>query len=218
MIRLLSGLVLIIGIAYSSLPGAKPSATILVVGDSLSAAYGIDQEQGWVFLLQQYLQQNNSDYRVVNASISGDTTLNALNRMQPALERHQPNIVILELGGNDGLRGLSLTEMKHNLSRMIVMSQQYNARVLLTGIQIPPNYGVRYSEAFHNIYHELASHHGIPLVPSLLKSVGDNSGLMQADGLHPNGKAQAIILQNVLPFLEPMLAKKQTVDIKQQNN
>jgi acyl-CoA thioesterase I len=192
MIRFLSGFVLIIGIAYSSLPAANTSATILVVGDSLSAAYGIDQQQGWVFLLQQYFLQK---------------TLNALNRLQSVLERHQPTIVILELGANDGLRGLSLTEMKKNLSRLIVMCQKQNALVLLTGIHILPNYGVRYTEAFHNVYPELAKQHKIALVPSFLKSVGDNSDLMQADGLHPNAKAQPVLLQNVLPYLQPLLDK-----------
>lgn len=205
MIRFLSGLVLIIGIAYSSLPAAKASATILVVGDSLSAAYGIDQQQGWVFLLQQYLLQKKPDYQVVNASISGDTTLNALNRLQSVLERHQPAVVILELGGNDGLRGLPLTQMKNNLSRMIEMCQQHDAKVLLTGIQILPNYGARYTKAFHNVYPELARQYNVALVPSLLKSVGDNSELMQADGLHPNARAQPVLLQNVLPYLHPLL-------------
>jgi acyl-CoA thioesterase-1 len=205
MIRLLSRLVLIIGIAYSSLPVAKPAATILVVGDSLSAAYGIDQNQGWVFLLQQYMLHNNPDFAVVNASISGDTTLNALNRLPSILDRHHPDIVILALGGNDGLRGLSLTEMKKNLSRMIMLCQKTKASVLLTGIQILPNYGARYTEAFHNVYPELARQHNIALVPSLLKSVGDNPDLMQADGLHPNANGQPVLLQNVLPYLQPML-------------
>ena len=192
MIRVLSRLVLIIGIAYSSLPVAKPSATILVVGDSLSAAYGIDQQQGWVFLLQQHLLNKKMDYQVVNASISGDTTLNALNRLPAVMERHQPAIVILELGAN-------------NLSRLIVMCQKQNAQVLLTAMHILPNYGVRYTEAFHNIYPDLARQHNIVLVPSFLQSVGDNPDLMQADGLHPNAKAQAILLQNVLPYLEGLL-------------
>lgn len=208
MIKLLSSLVLIIGIAYSTSPAAKSPATILVVGDSLSAAYGIDQQQGWVFLLQEYLSQHKQDYAVINASISGDTTLNALNRLPAVLERHQPDIVILELGANDGLRGLSLTEMKKNLSRLIVMSQKKNAQVLLAGIQILPNYGARYTEAFHNIYPELAKQHNIVLVPSFLKSVGDNPELMQTDGLHPNAKAQPLLLQNVLPYLQPMLAMR----------
>jgi acyl-CoA thioesterase I len=207
MIRFLSVFVFIIGIAYSTLPAAKPSATILVVGDSLSAAYGIDQQQGWVFLLQQHLLQKKPDYQVVNASISGDTTLNALNRLPAVLERHQPGIVILELGGNDGLRGLPVTEMKKNLSRMIVMCQKEQAQVLLTGIQILPNYGVRYTEAFQKVYHELAKQHRVALVPSLLKSVGDNPELMQADGLHPNANAQGILLQNVMPHLLPLLDK-----------
>jgi acyl-CoA thioesterase I len=205
MVRLLSGLVLIIGIAYSSLPAAKSAATILVVGDSLSAAYGMDQQQGWVFLLQQYLLQQKSNYKVINASISGETTLNALNRLPDVLKRHKPAIVILELGGNDGLRGLSLAEMKKNLSQLIAMSQKQNVKVLLTGIQILPNYGARYTEAFKNVYPELARQHNIVLVPSFLKAVGDNSEMMQADGIHPNAKAQPQLLQNVLPYLRPML-------------
>ena len=205
MIRLLSVLLVIIGTAYPSLPAAKSAPVILVVGDSLSAAYGMEQQQGWVFLLQQYLVQQKSAYRVVNASISGDTTQNALSRLPSVLARHQPGVVILELGGNDGLRGLALTEMKQNLARMIVLCQQKNVRVLLAGIHILPNYGARYTTAFYNIYHELAQQYGIALVPSLLASVGENPQLMQTDGIHPNARAQAIILQNLLPYLLPLI-------------
>lgn len=203
--------------AHSSLPAARQVNTILVVGDSLSAAYGIDQQQGWVFLLQDYLQQHEPAFSVVNASISGDTTGNGLSRLPSVLQRHQPTIVILELGGNDGLRGLSLKEMKQNLSRMIALSQQQGAQVLLLGVQIPPNYGSRYSDAFHNIYHELARQYGIPLVPSLLQSIGGNHELMQDDGIHPTAGAQSIMLQNVLPQLIPMLSAK-TVDIHSRND
>jgi acyl-CoA thioesterase-1 len=190
-----------------ALPMTAPAQIILVVGDSLSAAYGIPVKDGWVSLLEQRLQAGEYPYRIVNASISGDTTANARSRLPPALERHKPALVLLELGGNDGLRGLSLAEMKNNLADMIASSRESGSRVLLIGVQLPPNYGPRYTEKFQSIYQELAREYGVVLLPSLVDGIGTEQALMQGDGIHPNTIAQPLIAERVwkalLPLLEP---------------
>ena len=188
-----------------NLPLSASANTILIVGDSLSAAYGMPVEQGWVSLLQQRLATDYDAYTIVNASISGDTTANALNRLPQALTRHQPAIVVLELGGNDGLRGLSTAEMKRNLAVMIQTARQYDAEVLLIGVQLPPNYGPRYTERFHAVYHELAQEYGLALLPSLVDGVGTRTELMQADGIHPNSRAQPLIVTQVWQQLRPLI-------------
>jgi len=193
-----------------NLPGSASANTILVVGDSLSAAYGMPVEQGWVSLLQQRLATDYDAYTIVNASISGDTTANALNRLPQALTRHQPAIVVLELGGNDGLRGLSTAEMKGNLAAMIQTVRQHEAEVLLIGVQLPPNYGPRFTQQFHAVYHELAQEYGLALVPSLVDGVGTRTDLMQADGIHPNSKAQPLIVTRVWQQLRPLIDAMQT--------
>jgi acyl-CoA thioesterase-1 len=179
--------------------------TILVVGDSLSAAYGMPVEKGWVRLLQRRLADNQYPHTIVNASVSGDTTANALNRLPQAMTRHQPAIVVLELGGNDGLRGLSLAEMKRNLAAMIELARQQDAEVLLIGVQLPPNYGPRYTEAFQAVYHDLAQEYDLSLVPSLVDGVGTRSELMQADGIHPTSEAQPLMVARVWEQLRPLI-------------
>jgi len=193
-----------------NLPLSASANTILIVGDSLSAAYGMPVEQGWVSLLQQRLATDYDAYTIVNASISGDTTANALNRLPQALTRHQPAIVVLELGGNDGLRGLSTAEMKGNLAAMIQTVRQHEAEVLLIGVQLPPNYGPRFTQQFHAVYHELAQEYGLALVPSLVDGVGTRTDLMQADGIHPNSKAQPLIVTRVWQQLRPLIDAMQT--------
>jgi len=193
-----------------NLPLSASANTILIVGDSLSAAYGMPVEQGWVSLLQQRLATDYDAYTIVNASISGDTTANALNRLPQALTRHQPAIVVLELGGNDGLRGLSTAEMKGNLAAMIQTVRQHDAEVLLIGVQLPPNYGPRFTQQFHAVYHELAQEYGLALVPSLVDGVGTRTDLMQADGIHPNSKAQPLIVTRVWQQLRPLIDAMQT--------
>ncbi|MEA3242500.1 MAG: arylesterase [Pseudomonadota bacterium] len=199
MFRILLLLVLV------NLPLSASANTILIVGDSLSAAYGMPLEQGWVRLLQQRLAADDYPYTIVNASISGDTTANALNRLPQAMTRHQPVIVVLELGGNDGLRGLSLAAMKRNLAAMIQTARQHEAEVLLIGVQLPPNYGPRYTQQFHAVYHELAQEYGLALLPSLVDGVGTRTELMQADGIHPNSKAQPLIVTRVWQQLRPLI-------------
>lgn len=183
--------------------------TIVVLGDSLSAGYGIDAHDGWVHLLQQRLQQQGYPYRVVNASISGDTTRGGLTRMPRALAQHTPHILLIQLGGNDGLRALSLDEMRRNLGTIIEQSRDNGTRVLLIGVRLPPNYGEVYIKKFHGVYSELAQRYKVPLVPYLLEGVGGHDQLMQVDGLHPNRDAQARMLNNVWPYLLPLLQEKQ---------
>jgi acyl-CoA thioesterase-1 len=187
------------------LPTTAPARIILIVGDSLSAAYGIPVEHGWVSLLQRRLDTGGYPYRIVNASISGDTTANARSRLSQALASHEPAVVLLELGGNDGLRGLSLTAMKSNLAAMIASSQEAGSQVLLIGMQLPPNYGPRYTERFQSIYHELAGERNLALLPSLVDGIGTKQNLMQQDGIHPNAVAQPLIVDRVWKELVPLL-------------
>jgi acyl-CoA thioesterase I len=184
---------------------SAPTPVILVVGDSLSAGYGIDVDDGWVALLAARLREQGYPQRVVNASISGDTTASGRTRLPAALERHRPDIVILALGANDGLRGLPLDAMRDNLAAMIRAARRSGARVLLVGIHIPTNYGKAYTERFHAVYGELAERHRLALVPFLLDGVALDPALMQADGLHPGKNAQPRLLDNVWPALAPLL-------------
>lgn len=183
------------------------NSAILVLGDSLSAGYGIDTKQGWVTLLQERLRHTGYSYQVVNASVSGDTTRGGLSRLPAALARHRPAIVVIELGGNDGLRGLSLADMRQNLSAIITQSQASGARVLLAGVRLPPNYGEAYVRKFHEVYRDLARTHGVALVPFLLDGVGGRQELMQSDGVHPRVEAQARMLDNIWPHLQALLAR-----------
>src|SRR4030042_493718 len=185
--------------------GAAPAPSILVVGDSLSAGYGIEMRNGWVTLLQQRLIKKGYPHAVVNASISGDTTAGGRARLPAALDRHRPRIVILELGGNDGLRGLSLRETRANLDALIQAAPSAGAQVLLVGIHLPPNYGPEFTRQFHAIYSELARAHDTALVPFLLEGVALAPGLMHPDGIHPRAAAQPRLLDNVWPHLEPLL-------------
>lgn len=186
-------------------PLAHATDTILVVGDSLSAAYGIDKQRGWVALLQQRLQQQGPAYRVVNASISGDTTRGGLSRLPAALARESPTVLILALGANDGLRGFAPEQTRDNLRRMIRQARDAGASVLLLGIKLPANYGSVYGEKFHRIYLDLAREEQVELVPFFLEGVAETRALMQADGVHPGVEAQPRILDNVWAGLSPLL-------------
>ena len=191
------------------LPNLAEARIILIVGDSLSAAYGIPVEQGWVSLLQERLDSREYPCRIINASISGDTTANARARLSQALASHEPAVVLLELGGNDGLRGLSLTEMKSNLGAMISSVQETGAQLLLIGVQLPPNYGPRYTERFQAVYRELAVEHDLALLPSLVDGIGTEQKLMQQDGIHPNVSAQPLIRDRVWEALLPLLGQRE---------
>lgn len=185
--------------------GAAERPTVLVMGDSLSAAYGIEQDAGWVSLLQKRL---GNKAEVVNASISGETTSGGATRLPGLLRQHAADIVLVELGGNDGLRGLPPQQMRDNLSTMIEASQAANARVLLVGIDIPPNYGEAYRRAFTGIFEELAEEYDLALVPFLLEGVALEPGLMQDDGIHPTAAAQPRLLETVWLALAPLLERE----------
>jgi acyl-CoA thioesterase I len=181
------------------------AGTVLVVGDSISAALGLDTRQGWVALLQKRLQEGGFEHQVVNASISGDTSSGGLARLPALLSQHQPQLVIIELGGNDGLRGQPPAQLQQNLARMVDAAKASGAEVLLLGMRLPPNYGQRYTQAFAQVFTDVAADKQVPLVPFLLEGVGGVPGMMQADGIHPAVAAQPQMLQNVWPTLEPLL-------------
>ncbi len=179
---------------------------VLVLGDSLSAGYGIDTERGWVARLAERIERAGLPHRVVNASVSGETTVGGLTRLPALLDRHRPAVLVIELGANDGLRGWDFAVMRENLTRLVVQGREAGARVLLIGVRLPPNYGASYTDGFQAVFMEVAAEQGVPLVPTLLKGVAEDWSLMQADGLHPTAEAQERLLDNVWPTLQPLLA------------
>ena len=198
------------GVLVTALVGAGSATaagtgTILVYGDSLSAAYGIAQDRGWVALLENRLKSEKRNYSVANASISGETTSGGLARMKKVLERVKPTITVIELGANDGLRGLPVAEMRRNLNSMIEAARAAGSRVLLVGVKMPPNYGVDYNRAFDAAYTDLAKAHKTGLVPFLFEGFADKREYYQPDNLHPTAAAQPILLENVWKGLKPML-------------
>jgi acyl-CoA thioesterase-1 len=188
-----------------ALPLPAPAATILVFGDSLSSGYGLQRGADWVSLLEQRLREHKRDYKVVNASVSGETSLGGRNRIAPALKEHRPGIVILALGGNDGLRGQNPAAMRDNLAAIIEASRRAGAEVLLVGMRIPPNYGTAYAEKFHAVYGDLARRYKLPLVPFLLEGFAEDRGYFQADGIHPNARAQPLMLETVWAALRTLI-------------
>jgi acyl-CoA thioesterase-1 len=199
------GRVLAILAALLLASAAFASPTILVLGDSLSAGYGLPQEAGWVTLMQSRLAEKKFPHRVVNASISGETTAGGLRRIDGLLQEYRPQILVIELGANDGLRGLALAETRTNLDRMIIAGKRERARVLLVGMRLPPNYGPAYTEPFHALFGELARRHKIRSVPFLLDGIAGKREYFQDDGLHPTAQAQPVLLDTVWPALRPML-------------
>ncbi len=202
--KLLFSLVLLL-----SLSAASSAKTLLVLGDSLSAGYGIGPTEGWVSLLQQSFSDSarkDAPHKIVNASVSGETSGGALARLPALLSAHSPDIVIVELGGNDGLRGHAIKILRQNLSQIVHLSREAGAKPLLLGMQIPPNYGQRYTKQFTQVYSDLAEAESLPLVPFFLDKVALRTEWMQADGIHPRAEAQPQLLNNVLPHLTPLLA------------
>jgi acyl-CoA thioesterase-1 len=181
--------------------------TIVVLGDSISAGYGMNSSQAWVSLLQEKLHADNKDYTVINESISGDTSAGGLARLDAIISKHHPDILLLELGANDGLQGLSPAHLKENLGNIISKMQKTGAKVVLLGMKIPFNYGKRYIDRYYNVFPELESEYQIPFVPFILEDVALNKELMQSDGLHPNAQAQALILDKIWPYLQPLLSQ-----------
>jgi acyl-CoA thioesterase-1 len=185
---------------------AAQAPVVLVLGDSLSAEYGLPRDTGWVKLLADRLAQDGAKYSVVNASISGETTSGGRTRLPALLEQHRPAVVVIELGGNDGLRGLPVNAMRDNLAAMIDASRAAGARVLLVGVRVPPNYGRDYAERFASTFEELARRRKVALAPFLLDGFAERLEYFQADRIHPNEKAQSLMLDNVWPHLKPLLA------------
>jgi acyl-CoA thioesterase-1 len=197
---------LVLIFAFVGTAGAAiPPRTIVVLGDSLSAGYGLKIQEGWVHLLEQRLAAQGYEYRVVNASVSGETTQGGLARLPRVLETHKPDIVIIELGGNDGLRGLPLRASRENLERTVELARKSTARVVLLGMVIPPNYGARYGQEFRDMFAALAQQYQLAFVPFLLDKVALNPALMQADGIHANAQGQPQLLENVWSKLKPLL-------------
>ena len=194
-----------LGLSSAAAAAGKP--VILVLGDSLSAGYGVPVEQGWVARLQQRLDAEGYGYAVVNASVSGETTVGALERLPRALARHKPALVVIELGGNDGLRGLPVTELRANLEALVSVSREAGARVLLAAVRMPPNYGPPYTEKFYAVYEGVARDLRVPWVPFFLEGIALREDLFQDDGIHPDLEAQPILLDNVWPVLKPLLKR-----------
>lgn len=181
------------------------AGTLLVLGDSISAAFGLDTRQGWVSLLEQRLEAEGFDYQVVNASVSGDTSAGGLARLPTLLTEHRPDLLIVELGGNDGLRGQPPAQLQQNLAGIIQQSQKAGAKVLILGMKLPPNYGLRYTTAFAEVFPKVASDTGAILVPFLLEGAAGVPSMVQSDGIHPTAEAQPRLLDNVWPMLKPLL-------------
>jgi acyl-CoA thioesterase-1 len=193
-------------ITICSLPAFASAKTILILGDSLSAGYGIDAKQGWVNLLQQRLdQQYPKQHKVVNASVSGETTSGALARLPKLLQTYQPEIVVIELGGNDGLRGQPPQMIQKNLAQLVQLSQKQKASVLLFGMKIPPNYGTAYSSAFEKNYKVVSQQYKVKLLPFFLEGIAGHKNLIQNDKIHPNAKAQPILLNLAYPYIKGAL-------------
>jgi acyl-CoA thioesterase-1 len=193
------------GLALMLMAQNAAAGTVLIVGDSISAGFGLDTTKGWVSLLQQRLEREGFSDKVVNASISGDTSANGQARLPALLAAHKPALVVLELGGNDGLQGHPPAQLQQNLAAMIDSSRAAGAKVLLLGMRLPPNYGARYTQAFAEVYSHVADEKKIPLVPFFLEGIGGNPAMMQADGIHPAQVAQGQLLENVWPTLKPLL-------------
>jgi acyl-CoA thioesterase I len=206
--RLLASLgraLLAIALLFVAAP-ACAAKTLLVFGDSLSAAYGLAADQGWVHLLGA--RAAKLDWRVANASVSGETTAGGLRRLPEDLKRHKPAIVVIALGANDALRGLPVAGMRSNLEQMIRLARAAGAEPVLAGMMIPPNYGIEYAAQFRDLFAKLAAAQRVPLVPFLLEGLADKPELFQADQLHPTAKAQGRILDNVWPVVEPLMRKR----------
>jgi acyl-CoA thioesterase-1 len=209
MYSITSRLKILIVLVASTVPGqmsaADAPATILVFGDSISAAYGMPEEQGWVSLLTARLTQLEKNYSVVNASISGETTGGGIIRLPKTLKVHQPDIVILELGGNDGLRGYPISRIKDNVQQMTRLITDSGAEVLLIGMVLPPNYGKRYTTAFTALFDAVAEENNLPYLPYLLEGTATSQSLIQRDGIHPKPEAQPLLLNDIWRLLEPLL-------------
>lgn len=206
-LTIISLISLIITIPYDFATASTPATrkTVLILGDSLSAGYGIAQGKNWTDLLQRQFNLHDNGVQIINASISGDTTANGLNRLADAVQQFKPQLIIIELGGNDALRGLPIRHIKKNLDTMIQIGMANDAQIVLMAMSIPPNYGKKYTQAFSQIYADLAKQYSVQLVPFILNEIALNPELMQTDGIHPNDKAQPEIMNQLWQILEPLV-------------
>lgn len=202
--------ILVLTLLFGFPLAARSAQTILVMGDSISTGYGLPVDAGWVHLLRQRIEKLAPNYRVVNASISGETAAGGRRRIEAALEQHRPDVVVLELGGNDGLRGARIESLQADLDAMITASLKRKARVVLVGMRMPPNYGTDYVNRFERIYADLASKHRVALVPFLFEGFGERHDMFQSDGIHPTRAAQPLMLETVWKALEPLVTKRQS--------
>jgi acyl-CoA thioesterase I len=201
-------ILLIILLSFFSVSVQAKTKTLLILGDSISAAYGIPVERGWVSLLEQRLFEQGYAYKVVNASISGETTLGAKMRLNTLLEKHQPELVVIELGGNDGLRGFTLKEIENNFIEMISMIKQAGCAALIIPMQLPPNYGAIYNQRFASVYERVSETMAVAKSKFILQNIAEHSELMQADGIHPVQIAQSMMLDNIWQDLQNLLVKE----------
>jgi acyl-CoA thioesterase-1 len=190
---------------FSAASISHAAATILVFGDSISAGYGLPRDQSWVDLLRARLAREHADYKVINASVTGETTVGGKSRLDATLTQHRPQIVIVELGGNDGLRGTRIETIRDNLTAMIAESRKHKSQVLLVGMRVPPNYGSDYEEKFRRVFEAVAKAQHVPLVPFLFEGFAADRGVFQSDGIHPTAAVQEKMLDNVWPHLRPLL-------------
>lgn len=202
--------VLVLTLLFGFPLAARSAQTILVMGDSISTGYGLAADAGWVQLLRQRIEKIAPNYRVVNASISGETAAGGRRRIDAALEQHRPDIVVLELGGNDGLRGARIESLQADLEAMITASLKRKARVVLVGMRMPPNYGADYVNRFEKVYADLATKHRVAFVPFLFEGFGERPDMFQSDGIHPTRAAQPLMLETVWKALEPLVKKRQS--------
>jgi acyl-CoA thioesterase I len=207
MLRQLLSILTLLVLLFSPAHASANEPVILVLGDSISSAWGLNTDEGWVSLLQVRLNEKSINTHVINASVSGDTTRTALNRLDDALQQHKPSIIIVVLGGNDGLRGLPFSEIEKSLSEIIEKSQHAGTTVLLAGVRLPPNYGSFYNSRFAALFQTLSEKYKVPLVPEILAQVADDSSLMQEDRTHPTAKGQKQVLENIWPYLMPLISK-----------
>ena len=205
--RVILQMMLTLTLASVAMTAYSATKTIVVLGDSLSAEYGLERGRGWVSLLQKRLEADRIDATVVNASISGDTTSGGRTRLPDLIDKYHPAVVVIELGANDALRGLSLGATRDNLRAMVADAQKAHARVLLVGMRVPPNYGPDYTKQFAAMFAEVAKENGVPLVPFMLAGVADHPELFQSDQLHPVAQAHPIILDNIWPRLKPLIVR-----------
>ena len=208
MLAFLKKLTVAASLVLASASAYSAPKTVLVVGDSLSAEYGLTRGAGWVALLEQKLKANKIEANIVNASISGETTSGGRARLPALLNQYKPQVVVIELGANDGLRGLPVPAAESNLRQMITMSQDKGAKVMLVGMRMPPNYGRAYTEKFFGMFGKLSKEYKAPLVPFMLEGVADKPALFQADRLHPNAQAHPIILNNIWPTLSTLITSR----------